>query len=396
MRRVFTLITALFTLSALGQTWQPIADLPTGRHHPIGWGIDGKGYVITGTNSFGQPTKDFYEYDPIADTWTTLTPFPGTARSFGIGAVYEGMGYMGFGSGSFSDLNDLWRYDPTIDQWVQLASCPCSGRRHPAFVALDDKIFVGLGDDPSGNLNDWWVYDMTADSWTQLANLPGNPRHHPYQFNAGNFVFTGMGHGGSVIYKDWYRFDPVANAWSAMGYFPGEARVAGTQFDFNGYGYVLSGDGDNHNTMPTGEMWRYDHSDDSWLQFPAHPGVSRWAPGSMVIDNSVYFFGGTNRQTSQNPVDSYKFDLAQASVGIDEKNLDRFRFYPNPTSEAIRWSIEVAVDNIQILNSLGMIVYQGATETNQLNVSFLKQGVYIIEVRLKDGSVQTSRMMIQN
>ena len=396
MRILFTLFTALYSLSGICQTWQPIANLPSGRHHPVGWGIDGKGYVVTGTNSFGNPTNDFYEYDPVADTWTTLTSFPGSSRSFAIGAVYEGKGYMGFGSGTFADFNDLWRYDPSIDQWVQLASCPCSGRRHPAFIPLNDKIYVGLGDDLiSGNLNDWWVYDMIADSWTQLPNLPGNPRHHPYQFNAGNLVFTGMGHGGPIIYKDWYQFDPVSNTWTVMADFPGEARVAGTQFDYDGFGFVLSGDGDNHSTMPTGEMWRYNHTNDTWLQFPPHPGVSRWAPGSLVIEDVVYFFGGTNRQTSQNPVEAFKFDLAQASVGINENRLESFAFYPNPTQEMIRWSSEVAVENIEILNALGSKVFEGRIEGNQLNVSFLKQGVYLIEVHLLDGRRQSARMIVQ-
>ncbi|MDP4844121.1 MAG: hypothetical protein NWR83_06635, partial [Salibacteraceae bacterium] len=36
---------------------------------------------------------------------------------------------------------------------------------------------------------------------------------------------------------------------------------------------------------------------DSWTQMPSHPGISLWAPGSFVIDDTVYFFGGESRQS---------------------------------------------------------------------------------------------------
>jgi N-acetylneuraminic acid mutarotase len=96
-----------------------------------------------------------------------------------------------------------------------------------------------------------------------------------------------MGHGGPVIYKDWYRLDTVNNRWQRLRDFPGEARVAGTQFSHNGYGYVLSGDGDDHSYMLEGEFWQYDHDTDIWNQMPSHPDVSRWAPGSLVIGDDI-------------------------------------------------------------------------------------------------------------
>ena len=121
-------------------------------------------------------------------------------------------------------------------------------------IATETKIYVGLGDGPVGNLNDWYEYDIASDSWSTLANLPGPPRHHSYMFNTGCEVFVGLGHNGGTIYADWYKLDQTSNTWTEKNPFPSEARVAGTQFSINGYGYVLSGDGDNHSFMETGEM----------------------------------------------------------------------------------------------------------------------------------------------
>ncbi|MDC1221183.1 hypothetical protein N8Z47_00785 [Salibacteraceae bacterium] len=49
--------------------------------------------------------------------------------------------------------------------------------------------------------------------------------------------------------------------------------------------------------MEEGEFWQYDPADDSWLQMPSHPGISIWAPGSFVIEDTLYFISGQNRQT---------------------------------------------------------------------------------------------------
>ena len=62
--------------------------------------------------------------------------------------------------------------------------------------------------------------------------------------------------GNLTIYNDFHRYDPVADEWTPLGDFPGEARVAGTQFAKDGYGYILSGDGDNHGPLDYGEFWR--------------------------------------------------------------------------------------------------------------------------------------------
>ena len=73
---------------------------------------------------------------------------------------------------------------------------------------------------------------------------------------------------------------------------PAEGRVAGSQFIHNGMGYALSGDGDDHNSMETGELWQYNPESDSWSAWPEHPGMSRWAPASFVLHDEAYLING--------------------------------------------------------------------------------------------------------
>lgn len=77
-----------------------------------------------------------------------------------------------------------------------------------------------------------------------------------------------------------------------MSNFPSEGRVAGTQFSYNCKGYILSGDGDDHRSLDSGEFWEYDPSNDTWTQLSSHPGDAIWAPGSFVIGREVFFMLG--------------------------------------------------------------------------------------------------------
>jgi len=388
----------LFSTTIIAQSWVQQSNSPIGRHHPISFSLNGKGYAVTGTLISGQPTDDAYEYDPLTDSWTTLANFPGTARSFGIGTVANGKAYLGFGATNTQYLNDLWSFDGADSSWTQLASCSCSGRRHPAMISIGDYIYVGLGDDATGDRNDWWMYSITNNSWTQIANLPGPSRHHPFMFNTGGEVFAGLGHGGNVVYKDWYKLDTALNTWSAMNQFPGEARVAGTQFSLNGFGFVLSGDGDNHSWMANGEMWRYNPGTDSWLQLPSHPGRSRWAPGSFVINNDVYFFGGRDRFSNLFPNDLWTFDLTSATVGIDENELalSNTYVYPNPANDYIAWKNDNSITEIRVHNAMGQLLFTSTANTQQMNTQNLENGLYLVQFYSDSRILKTSKVIIQH
>jgi len=396
MRLILLFSAFIFQFSVLAQSWVSSANIPSGRHHPVTFSLNGIGYSVTGSNTNNLPTKDFYKYDPVLDTWTSLTQFPGTARSYSIGTTLNGLAYMGFGATSTQYLNDLWHYNPQNEQWTQLTSCPCSARSHPAFIALNNKIYVGLGNNNVSDLKDWWEYNILTDSWTQMADLPGPARHHPFHFSAQGEVFAGMGHGGPIVYKDWYKLDTTSNAWTAQIQFPGEARVAGTQFNNADFGYVLSGDGDDHSYMSTGEFWRYDASIDYWLQLSAHPGVSRWAPGSFVIDDVVYFFGGVNRQTNQLPNDMWKFDLEAASVGIAENVNADLRVFPNPAKYYISWELNNVIKKVVILNAFGQVAQVTDGTSTKIDVSSWQAGMYFVQFYSQNEVLKIEKVLIQH
>jgi N-acetylneuraminic acid mutarotase len=334
-------------------SFAPDASLPMGRHHPITFANETHGFVLGGTTPSFDVANDFYLYEEASDTWTLLASPPTnfTARSYGYGIVLNAANhtkaYLGFGAGNGGAyLGDLWEFDMATYEWRQLASLPPGmGRRHPSMVPVYSndtwKIHVGLGDgyigDQFTNLNDYWSYDITADTWEQLPDLPSVKRHHPFYFGIGSTSYTGFGHSNGGIERDFFSFDAAIGNWTREMDFASyavdgtlvttEARVAGTQFSIvfplvgsndtnnlqGALGFVLSGDGDDHGDMDTGEFHVFDPSTGMWRELPPHPGISRWAPGSFVIRGTarVYFTSGYDRITGGLYSDVWMIDLSE-------------------------------------------------------------------------------------
>ncbi len=391
----FALLSSVNFLFA--QTWEPMASLPGGasdaRHHPITFSVDGYGYLLAGDVN-GTAANDFMRYEASTDTWETLPDFPGAARSFSYATTRGSKAYVGFGGTNGVPLNDFWEYDTETEEWTQLSDCACSPRYHPAFIQLDDKIYVGLGNN-SANLDDWWEYDIPTDTWSEKDDLPGPARHHPFYFGIDDIAYVGFGHGNSVggnvsVFNDFYKFDPATDEWTQLNDFPGEGRVAGTQFDFNGKGYVLSGDGDDHSFMEEGEFWEYEPQSDEWNQLTSHPGSSRWAPGNFVIDNYVYFMCGLSNIQLES--DMMRFELEPAVTSTTEIADTPIVVFPNPAKSFFTIADDITqFSEIRLMNSYGQVVRR--VNSNQVTVENLSSGVYYLQF-FKNEQMNTMKIMI--
>ncbi len=380
----------VFSTNAHSQEWEDVSSPPDFlSHHSFGFSIDGLGYLLTGSSGNNQtPTDGFFQYDPLLDEWTELDDFP-ELRSFGIGHVYDGKAYFGFGTTNTTYQNDLWEFDPGTGEWNELSSCPCQARIHPALVAVNGKVYVGMGASTNSNLNDWWEYDIETDTWEEKTGFPGAVRHHPFQFVIGDYVYAGLGHGFN-IFSDFYRYDPSTDTWDEMESIPGEARVAGTQFSHGGLGYVLSGEGSDHGPMQTGELWYYNPDFDSWEELPSHPGLSRWAPASFVIDDEVYLINGMVRFFASSQFiyqqTAFKFALDSFTSVEDLTSDGQEKVYPNPaTDQLIVENVESLDTGFSLTNSLGQevndYITSEQTETDiQLDLTALETGIYYLRI----------------
>ena len=387
-----TLLLSFLASTVTAQNWEQVSPLPAAfnkTHHSFAFSFNNLGYIVTGSSDTGV-RDDFYEYNPNTDSWTALSPFPGGARSFAIGDTWDGKAYFGFGYNGTAFLNDLWVFDPSNMSWTTLAPCPCSARAHPALVAHNGKVFVGLGRSATGDMKDWWEYDISLNTWSQKSDLPSLKRHHPYQFGIDNKIYTGLGHGNG-IFNNWFSYDITNETWSEMTSLPGEGRVAGTQFSYEGIGYVLSGDGDDHNSMETGEFWAYNPLLNNWEQLLSHPGSSRWAPASFIINGEVYVINGTS--FSEYISDVYKFDLDESLSQI-ELSESNFSIYPNPAINSVNINVLPNIKfSISILDFKGRLINNFLNKTH-LDIQILPKGLYLLEfTNLETGKKTIERLI---
>lgn len=399
--KYYLLLITMLTLTTFAQDWEELASLPETadtRHHPVTFSIGTYGYVVTGSDAEYASMDDFYRYDPGTDSWTQMDDFPGTSRGFGYGVETESKGYLGFGlyynpdTGEEAYLNDLWEYDPLTESWTELATCPCQPRIHPAMVAVNGKIYVGLGGSVFGDLGDWWEYDIESDTWTEKEDFPGLDRHHPYYFGIGDYAYVGMGHSGPNIFNDFYRYDPSTDSWTTLGDLPDQGRVAGTQFDYNGKGYFLSGQGETHTNLPTGEFWEYTPETDSWVALDPHPGGGRWAPGSFVIDGGVYFTCGEANTGNKRDLMRYQIE---GFASVEEQKEQALNLYPNPAQQTFRIGNLSTVKNIQILDASGAIVLEKTVEPETwIDIAQLQPGIYFCRIQNESGS-RTEKLVVE-
>jgi len=98
--------------NSLTDTWTSIKNFPgTARLSPFAFGTCWKGYVGTGSSTGGANYSDSYIYDPGTDTWSTLTTFPGGARNSSIAASSGTKAYVSLGNSNSGWKKDLWEFD---------------------------------------------------------------------------------------------------------------------------------------------------------------------------------------------------------------------------------------------------------------------------------------------
>ncbi len=180
--------------------------------------------------------------------------------------VLDGKLYVIGGKTSTEHLTSMYIYDPgdpfiaTDDTWEIGLSLPGVGVENPAVVALDDKLYVFGGSTApfSGAVNNAAVYNPDIDP---------DP---------------------NVVTPDW---DPLAPMLTARG--------GATAQVINGDVYVIGGLDSNGASVNTVEI--YDPDTNSWSLGPSMQ-TRRDNPGSAVVDDKLYVFGGRTRNSDGSTV----------------------------------------------------------------------------------------------
>jgi N-acetylneuraminic acid mutarotase len=144
--------------------WSRKADMP----EAIVWSgyfvLNGRGYIGAGGRRGQAIARAFWEYDPKADSWARKADFPGPIRFRAVGFSLNGKGWIGTGTESMGDatagvLNDLWEYDPQANAWTQKPAFSGPARGAAVGFVLGSRVYIGTGTSASRDLlrDLWWA-----------------------------------------------------------------------------------------------------------------------------------------------------------------------------------------------------------------------------------------------
>ncbi|MCU0440602.1 MAG: IPT/TIG domain-containing protein [Raineya sp.] len=260
-------------------TWTQKADFAgTGRAGAVSFSIGEVGFVGLGsTGLYPNQTSlnDFWAYDPATNTWISRTSFPGGIRYGASSFVVNGKAYAGLGYHSSNSVptyyKDWYEYNPITNTWLQKADFIGNSKNSAFSFAIGNKGYVGGGQEnisgTSTATKDLYEYDPLTNSWTRKADLPSNAslRYASASFSIGNKGYVGGGRDNDYkILKDFWAYDPATNTWlqkadasysvpTGGGYITGKASVV--SFVVNGKAYVGTGE-DSYSSLRK-DFWEY-------------------------------------------------------------------------------------------------------------------------------------------
>jgi hypothetical protein len=372
-------------------TWTQKANL-TGIHRAalIAFTIDTVAYVGLGYNFNQSPIQqtDFWKYNPVTDTWTQMTSFPGSglsgASAFSIGSKGYVIGGM---NTSATAVSELWEYDAVLNSWTQKTSCPCSGRDYAVAFSIGGKGYFGTGYDGSAtSFNDFWEYNPVNDSWLQRADVPGLPRSSAVGFSIGNKGYVGSGYIASAV-NDFWQFDPQANTWTQKANIGAQGITDAAGFAIEGEGYICGG---YVNSTATDQLLEYDTLTDTWTPMTNCTGPARSNACGFAIGNKGYITCGNDASFSHlNDLWEYTPNSIVTAVINQKYSENTLSVFPAVASQTV--SVHASLSNdalLSVINLSGQILIEKIFRNNEtIDVSILASGIYFVRIKSSTGNL---------
>lgn len=371
MKFIYTIILLIICSAGFSQnTWKRIASFGGGeRERAISFVIGGRAYVGTGQDSANAMKKDFWEYDPASNSWSQKADFPGQARRDGIGFAIGNRGYAGTGvTNAISWLGvkkaDFYEYNPVTNSWTTRASWEGNfgqGVYYASAFATSTKGYLVCGKlGPSYYSNELWEFDPDANDWIKKANFPGTVRYGGAAFAIGDRGYFGCGADENYFNNDFYTYDPQSNTWDEIASFPGSPRFNPVGLSINGRGFVgLGSDGGYQK-----DFYEYNPLTNSWMQKADFPASERRSCVAFTISGYGYVGTGNGVSGIKRSVFKYKpfFFFFQPEVGVERIGST---VGPNPvhnTAQCILRTDDAAYGEMRVFDMQGRQVWASVSE----------------------------------
>ncbi|MRT91349.1 galactose oxidase [Ancylomarina sp. 16SWW S1-10-2] len=240
------------------------------RRNAVAFSVNGKGYIGLGVNEDNDRLSDFWEFDPIAKTWTKMEGdkmFPGTARQGAVAFSFDKDGdgindvaYVGTGYGFLDGddrnyLKDFYKFENGV--WSENKTYGGSKTSEATVFVIGTKAYMISG---TNNLDNVWEFDAVTEDWTQKKDIDKDEHAENVQrTNAVAFVINGLGYittGSGTDAREVWEYKPSKDDWKERNDLENEvySRVDAIGFSIGGKGFIVTG---SNGTLGLSDMWEF-------------------------------------------------------------------------------------------------------------------------------------------
>jgi N-acetylneuraminic acid mutarotase len=225
-------------------TWTAGSAMHTPRTRAAVVALNGFIYAIGGEAS-GMVLRSAELYNPATDTWSSFFPLD-TARTDAAAVVVNNTIFvMGGNDSAQNALDSVERYSfnvpPIFQRWAYSAPMPLALSNFAA-VTLGNNIYeIGGWDSSSLPRNDVNVYDVSTDSWTPARAMPITMEFLSAAELGGKIYAMGGAPAGGKPWPRVYVFDPLSTFWSTVSPML-TTRILFASLQLNGLIYAIGGD----------------------------------------------------------------------------------------------------------------------------------------------------------
>lgn len=274
---------------------------------------------------------------------------------------------------------------------------------YPSFADLDGDndydLLIGIGN----NTNDFEFYENTGTSTNPIFgaptiyNIPNGlaPKFIDYEGDGDVDLFVGnnwsLGNTVEVQYQENIGTSTVSN----FQLVPLTPSIGALDVALHAVGDL---NGDSNVDMivcgntPNVAYYTSDGNGVFTQQATLLTGIESYQSPELVdIDNDgdLDLFIGMEAQF-------HFFENTDSTASVGEYlTTTNLNMYPNPTSNSLTIESDKSMEKAEVFNVLGKLVSQFNMDTEQINMSNLKSGIYIVRVTFSDGNFAIKRVQKQ-
>lgn len=113
--------------------------------------------------------------------------------------------------------------------------------------------------------------------------------------------------------------------------------------------------------------------------------------GTSTAFTDTYVAGSYYKVYTVDKAFNYSEELviSDSVLSVDEVFASNFRIYPNPAKDFLNISTlnNVNIESVKLFNLIGKEVYSGDSSTQQINISNLNKGLYLLKIEADSGSL---------